>query len=76
MTAARSCSAGSSPPTRSGAAAAALGAGVVRDTFGAYTYAWWGGAALCVVATLLSFAVRVPRARSDDQAPSPLPAAH
>jgi len=40
-----------------GAAAAALGAGVIRDTFGEYTYAWWGGAALCAVAAALSIAV-------------------
>lgn len=47
-----------------GAAAAALGAGVIRDTFGTYTYAWWGGAALCAIAALLSLVVRRP-------APSP-----
>ncbi|MEU1972125.1 MFS transporter [Microbacterium sp. NPDC019599] len=41
-----------------GAAAAALGAGVIRDTFGEYTYAWWGGAALCAVAAALSITVR------------------
>lgn len=41
-----------------GAAAAAFGAGVVRDAFGTYDYAWWGGAAVCVVAVLLSLAVR------------------
>ncbi|QNF93983.1 MFS transporter [Janibacter sp. YB324] len=41
-----------------GAALAAFGAGVIRDTFGAYTWAWWGGAMLCVIASLLSFAVR------------------
>ncbi|PPG32119.1 hypothetical protein C5B97_03380 [Pseudoclavibacter sp. RFBB5] len=35
-----------SPP----AAAAALGAGLIRDTLGTYTSAWWGGAALCIVA--------------------------
>jgi predicted MFS family arabinose efflux permease len=40
-----------------GAAAAALGAGVVRDTFGAYTYAWWAGAALCAIAVGLSLGV-------------------
>jgi predicted MFS family arabinose efflux permease len=46
-----------------GAAAAALGAGVVRDVLGTYTYAWWGGAALCAVAAVLSIAVRrVPAA--------------
>lgn len=41
-----------------GAAGAALGAGVIRDTFGTYTYAWWGGAALCAIAALLSLVVR------------------
>lgn len=41
-----------------GAAVAALSAGIIRDTFGTYTYAWWGGAALCVIAALLSLAVR------------------
>ena len=41
-----------------GAAAAALGAGVVRDVFGTYTYAWWGGAAMCAIAAVLSIAVK------------------
>lgn len=41
-----------------GAAAAAFGAGVIRDVFGEYTYAWWGGAVMCAVAAALSFAVR------------------
>lgn len=40
-----------------GAATAALGAGIIRDTFGAYTYAWWAGAALCVVAAMLSIGI-------------------
>lgn len=44
-----------------GAAIAALGAGVIRDVFGAYTYAWWGGAALCAIAAVLSIAVRRAR---------------
>ena len=44
-----------------GAAVAALGAGVIRDVFGEYTYAWWGGAALCVIAAILSLAVRRAR---------------
>ncbi len=43
-----------------GAAVAALGAGVVRDSFGTYTYAWWGGAILCVIAAVLSIAVKRP----------------
>lgn len=41
-----------------GAAGAAFAAGVVRDVFGEYTYAWWGGAAMCVIAAVLSFAVK------------------
>lgn len=41
-----------------GAAAAALAAGVIRDAFGTYTFAWWGGAALCVVAAVLSLVIR------------------
>ena len=45
-----------------GAAAAALGAGVVRDSFGTYTYAWFGGAALCGIAAVLSVSLRRPPA--------------
>jgi predicted MFS family arabinose efflux permease len=41
-----------------GAAAAALTAGIIRDTFDSYTYAWFGGAALCLVAAVLSIALR------------------
>ncbi|GAA1940903.1 MFS transporter [Microbacterium aoyamense] len=41
-----------------GAAIAALAAGVIRDAFGEYTYAWWGGAALCAVAAILSIVIR------------------
>ena len=41
-----------------GAAGAAFAAGVVRDTFGSYTYAWLGGATLCAVAALLSVSIR------------------
>ena len=48
-----------------GAAAAALGAGVVRDVFGTYTYAWWGGAALCLVAAVLSVLARHPAPATD-----------
>lgn len=47
-----------------GAAIAALGAGVIRDTFGEYTYAWWGGAALCVIAAVLSIAVKRAKTHS------------
>ncbi len=41
-----------------GAAAAALGAGAIRDLFGDYTLAWFGGAALCGMAVVLSLVVR------------------
>jgi predicted MFS family arabinose efflux permease len=41
-----------------GAAFAATAAGLVRDAMGTYTYAWLGGAALCLVATVFSYAVR------------------
>lgn len=41
-----------------GAAVAALGAGVIRDQLGTYTWAWWGGAALCAIAAVLSVVVR------------------
>jgi predicted MFS family arabinose efflux permease len=44
-----------------GAAIAALGAGVIRDVFGEYTYAFWGGAALCAIAAVLSILVRTDR---------------
>ncbi|MBU2693578.1 MFS transporter [Pimelobacter sp. 30-1] len=50
-----------------GAAVAALGAGVIRDSLGSYTYAWWAGAALCAVAAVLSVVVR-PRGRGVDAA--------
>lgn len=53
-----------------GAAAAAFGAGVVRDMTGTYTIAWIGGAALCAVASVLSWMVtRQPAVR-----PTPAPA--
>jgi predicted MFS family arabinose efflux permease len=41
-----------------GAAFAATAAGLVRDAMGTYTYAWLGGAALCLVAAVFSYAVR------------------
>lgn len=43
-----------------GAAIAAFGAGVIRDVFGTYTYAWWGGAALCAIAAALSMMAKHP----------------
>ncbi|MET0734162.1 MAG: MFS transporter [Microbacterium sp.] len=54
-----------------GAAVAALGAGIIRDVFGAYTYAWWGGAALCIIAAVLSIAVRRARESSDGDVAEP-----
>ncbi|WP_109473858.1 MFS transporter [Ornithinimicrobium cavernae] len=44
-----------------GAAVAATGAGLVRDTHGSYDFAWLGAGALCLVATALS--LLVPRVR-------------
>jgi predicted MFS family arabinose efflux permease len=40
-----------------GAAAAAFVAGVIRDQTGSYSLAWFGGAALCAVAAVLSWIV-------------------
>jgi predicted MFS family arabinose efflux permease len=61
-----------------GAATAALAAGAVRESFGTYTWAWFGGAALCAIAAVLSITLRhrpepetppVPdRASTDDRA--------
>jgi len=50
-----------------GAAAAALTAGIIRDSFGTYTYAWFGGAALCALAAALSIGLR----RHHDVPPAP-----
>jgi len=41
-----------------GAAIAATVAGVIRDTTGQYTMAWFGAAGLCVVAAALSLGIR------------------
>jgi predicted MFS family arabinose efflux permease len=41
-----------------GAAGAALAAGIIRDSFGTYTYAWFGGAVLCALAAMLSISLR------------------
>jgi MFS family permease len=45
-----------------GAAVASAAAGLVRDTTGEYTLAWFGAAGLCVVAAAVSFGIRGPRA--------------
>ena len=44
-----------------GAATAAMLAGVVRDTTGEYTLAWFSAAGLCAVAAALSLSIRRPR---------------
>ncbi|HAP90042.1 MAG TPA: MFS transporter [Arthrobacter bacterium] len=41
-----------------GAAAAALGAGAIRDATGQYTYAWFGAAAMCTIAAVISATIR------------------
>jgi predicted MFS family arabinose efflux permease len=41
-----------------GAALASVGAGIVRDTTGQYTLAWFGGAGLCLVAAIVSVTIR------------------
>ncbi len=51
-----------------GAAIAAFGAGVVRDVFGEYTYAWWAGAATCALAAVLSIMTKQPRILVQDGA--------
>lgn len=40
-----------------GAAVAAIGAGAIRDVAGEYTLAWFGAAALCVVAAVISLGI-------------------
>lgn len=55
-----------------GAAVAAFGGGIVRDVFGEYTYAWWGGAAICVLAAVLSIMPRQPRAAPSASAHLPV----
>ncbi|QHK20013.1 MFS transporter [Pseudarthrobacter psychrotolerans] len=53
-----------------GAAAAALGAGVIRDATGQYTYAWFGAAAMCTIAAVISATIR-----KDKTSKEPVPAA-
>ena len=45
-----------------GAAVASVVAGVIRDTTGHYTVAWFGAAGLCAVAALVSVGIRRPPA--------------
>ncbi|XAS66520.1 MFS transporter [Micrococcaceae bacterium Sec5.7] len=53
-----------------GAAAAALGAGAIRDATGQYTYAWFAAAAMCTVAAVISATIRKDRSV---QEPVPVP---
>ena len=57
-----------------GAAAAAFGAGVIRDTTGTYTIAWFGAAGMCVVAMVLSLGVRkaAPIHLEPEDVPTPM----
>ncbi|MFL6027459.1 MAG: MFS transporter [Friedmanniella sp.] len=45
-----------------GAAVASSVAGIIRDTTGQYTLAWFGAAGLCAVAAAVSFGIRRPPA--------------
>ncbi|MNG41486.1 hypothetical protein D3C84_1306970 [compost metagenome] len=48
-----------------GAAAAALAAGAIRDATGQYTFAWFGAAAMCTIAAVVSASIRKDAARKD-----------
>ncbi|MDN4643670.1 MFS transporter [Arthrobacter sp. PsM3] len=48
-----------------GAAAAALAAGAIRDATGQYTYAWFGAAAMCTIAAVISATIRKDAGRKD-----------
>lgn len=54
-----------------GAAAAALAAGAIRDATGHYTYAWFGAAAMCTIAAVISATIRKDTAAKE---PAPVPA--
>lgn len=54
-----------------GAAAAAIAAGALRDATGHYTYAWFGAAAMCTIAAVISATIR--RNRTPQEA-EPAPA--
>ncbi|KUM33278.1 MFS transporter [Arthrobacter sp. EPSL27] len=51
-----------------GAAAAALGAGAIRDATGQYTYAWFAAAAMCTIAAVVSATIRKDTAAKDTAA--------
>ena len=48
-----------------GAAAAALAAGAIRDATGQYTYAWFGAAAMCTIAAVVSATIRKDAGRKE-----------
>ncbi|MHA7222172.1 MFS transporter [Arthrobacter sp. RHLT1-20] len=48
-----------------GAAAAALAAGAIRDATGQYTYAWFGAAAMCTIAAVISATIRKDAAKKE-----------
>ncbi|WP_024365096.1 MFS transporter [Arthrobacter sp. TB 26] len=48
-----------------GAAAAALAAGAIRDATGQYTYAWFGAAAMCTIAAVISGTIRKDAGKKD-----------
>jgi MFS family permease len=52
-----------------GAAAAALAAGAIRDSTGQYTYAWFGAAAMCTIAAVISATIR---RRASSRIPAPV----
>jgi MFS family permease len=54
-----------------GAAAAALAAGAIRDATGQYTYAWFGAAAMCTIAAVISATIRKDAGKKE---PAPEPA--
>jgi len=47
-----------------GAAAAAIAAGALRDATGHYTYAWFGAAAMCTIAAVISATIRRQRSEA------------
>ena len=56
-----------------GAALAAFAAGLIRDTTGTYTVAWFGAAGLCGVAAVMSALIRRTPAPPDSSDSSPQP---
>jgi predicted MFS family arabinose efflux permease len=59
-----------------GAAAAALAAGAIRDSTGQYTYAWFGAAAMCTIAAVISATSAGAPARGYPLPSAPPPSEH